>query len=45
MYEGAIIGQVDPGAATREAVGLMMAGVHTDPGQDRARVADRDPAD
>jgi simple sugar transport system ATP-binding protein len=45
MYEGAIIGQVDPGTATREAVGLMMAGVRADPGQHRARVADRDPAD
>jgi hypothetical protein len=27
MYEGALIGEVDPRATTREAVGLMMAGV------------------
>ena len=27
MYEGAIIGEVDPRTTTREAIGLMMAGV------------------
>jgi ABC-type uncharacterized transport system ATPase subunit len=27
MYEGTVIGEVDPGTATREAIGLMMAGV------------------
>jgi general nucleoside transport system ATP-binding protein len=30
MYEGAIIGEVDPGATSKEAVGLMMAGVRPD---------------
>jgi len=32
MYEGAIISEVDPRASTREALGLMMAGVRSDPG-------------
>jgi ABC-type uncharacterized transport system ATPase subunit len=30
MYEGKIIGTVDPATATREEVGLMMAGVAGD---------------
>ena len=30
MYEGKIIGIVDPQTATREEVGLMMAGVAQD---------------
>jgi simple sugar transport system ATP-binding protein len=29
MYEGAIIGEADPRTTTREAIGLMMAGVST----------------
>jgi simple sugar transport system ATP-binding protein len=31
MYEGAIIGEVDPRMTTREAIGLMMAGVSAGP--------------
>ena len=31
MYEGAIIGEVDPRTTTREAIGLMMAGVRGGP--------------
>lgn len=30
MYEGAIIGEIDPGKASRETLGLMMAGVRAD---------------
>jgi simple sugar transport system ATP-binding protein len=30
MYEGSIIGEADPRTTTREAVGLMMAGVAAD---------------
>jgi hypothetical protein len=30
MYEGAIIGEVDPRRTPREALGLMMAGVRPD---------------
>lgn len=30
MYEGRIMGIVDPATATREEVGLMMAGVAAD---------------
>ncbi len=30
MYEGTIIGEVDPGEASRGTLGLMMAGVRTD---------------
>ncbi len=30
IYEGEIIGIVDPDSATREEIGLMMAGVHPD---------------
>jgi simple sugar transport system ATP-binding protein len=30
MYEGAMIGEVDPARATRETLGLMMAGVRPD---------------
>ncbi len=30
MYEGALIGEADPTTATREEVGLMMAGVRPD---------------
>ena len=30
IYEGQIIGIVDPATATREEVGLMMAGVEAD---------------
>jgi simple sugar transport system ATP-binding protein len=32
MFEGAVIGEVDPRTTTREAIGLMMAGVPTRPG-------------
>jgi ABC-type uncharacterized transport system ATPase subunit len=32
MYEGSIIGEADPRTTTREAIGLMMAGVASDPG-------------
>ena len=31
MYEGAIIGEVDPRTTTMETLGLMMAGVPTAP--------------
>jgi simple sugar transport system ATP-binding protein len=31
MYEGAVIGEVDPRATTMETLGLMMAGVATEP--------------
>jgi len=30
MYEGSIIGEVDPRTTTRQTLGLMMAGVHPD---------------
>jgi len=30
MYEGTIMGQVDPGTASRDTLGLMMAGVRPD---------------
>jgi simple sugar transport system ATP-binding protein len=33
MYEGSIIGEADPRTTTREAVGLMMAGVEADPAE------------
>jgi ABC-type uncharacterized transport system ATPase subunit len=33
MYEGEVIGEVDPRASSREAVGLMMAGVRAEPGE------------
>jgi len=36
MYEGAIMGEVDPRAASREMLGLMMAGVHPDGHHDQA---------
>jgi ABC-type uncharacterized transport system ATPase subunit len=32
MYEGSIIGEADPRTTAREAIGLMMAGVASDPG-------------
>lgn len=36
MYEGAIIGEIDPGEASREALGLMMAGIRPDAVGDQA---------
>ena len=30
MFEGAIIGEVDPTATTEEEIGLLMAGVRSD---------------
>jgi simple sugar transport system ATP-binding protein len=36
MYEGSIIGEVDPGTTTRETLGLMMAGVRGDATDDHA---------
>jgi simple sugar transport system ATP-binding protein len=36
MYEGAIIGEVDPAAASRAQLGLMMAGIRADGEEDRA---------
>jgi simple sugar transport system ATP-binding protein len=48
MYEGAIIGEVDPRTTTREAIGLMMAGVGARPGPEvtgpGAEVAGSSPA-
>ena len=35
MYEGRIIGSADPRTSTREAIGLMMAGVASDSSADR----------
>jgi ABC-type uncharacterized transport system ATPase subunit len=35
MYEGTLIGEVDPGEASRETLGLMMAGVRTDAVEDQ----------
>lgn len=35
MYEGTIIGEVDPRTATRETMGLMMAGVRADAKEER----------
>jgi hypothetical protein len=32
MYEGRLMGIVDPAAATREEVGLMMAGIRSNEG-------------
>ena len=32
MYEGQIIAEADPRTSTREALGLMMAGVRGEPG-------------
>ena len=40
IYEGAIISEVDPRATSREAIGLMMAGVPAS----RAQAAEADPA-
>jgi ABC-type uncharacterized transport system ATPase subunit len=37
MYEGAIIGEVEARDATREALGLMMAGVHPDQREEEVR--------
>jgi simple sugar transport system ATP-binding protein len=40
IYEGQIIGSVDPHTATREQVGLMMAGVRPRLGRDHQRTSD-----
>ncbi len=36
VYEGSIIGEVDPRTTARETLGLMMAGVRADAADDRA---------
>jgi general nucleoside transport system ATP-binding protein len=36
MYEGEIIGEVDPHATSRETVGLMMAGIRAEPAREGA---------
>jgi simple sugar transport system ATP-binding protein len=43
VYEGAIIGEVDPRTTTRETLGLMMAGVRGDGTDDRAAAAPSSP--
>jgi simple sugar transport system ATP-binding protein len=39
MYEGQIMGIVDPGSITREEIGLMMAGIRPDTGSSAGRPA------
>jgi simple sugar transport system ATP-binding protein len=44
VYEGSIIGEVDPRATTMEALGLMMAGVSTESAEARAAAGDGETA-
>jgi general nucleoside transport system ATP-binding protein len=39
MYEGEVIGEVDPGTASRDTIGLMMAGIRGDGGGEPAAEA------
>jgi len=36
MYEGRIIGSADPRTSTREAIGLMMAGIEAEQSEEAA---------